>query len=184
MAESTVGTETTAVCIIPGMARVTTGGSTFENIIDMAIHASYIGMQPYQLERKQAVINICRKPACRRMAGTTIGAKTTAVCIIPGMAGVASGGGALVNIVDMAAYAGDICVQAFELEREQAVINSCGKPTGGSMAGPTICSQNPAMWIILSMASVAVSGCPLENVIYMAFLTGYFSMQPYQLENR
>ena len=87
VAGSTIRAETAAMLIVLGVAGITIRGRTFENIVLVAFLAIHLSMFPFQLERRQVVIELRGRPPGRSMACATVRAKLSLMRIILLMAG-------------------------------------------------------------------------------------------------
>jgi hypothetical protein len=154
--------EPAVVFIVPGMAGITIGGSPLENMVDMAAFARYVNVLAFQLECEQVMVNSGGEPARGRMAGGAIGAITAIVYIIRSMTRVTVGGSPLENMVDMAAFAADICMFPFQLEDRQIMVKEGRCPTSGSMAGCTVSAISALVCILCSVTGVAILRHRLE----------------------
>jgi hypothetical protein len=95
-------------------------------------------------------------PGSRGVAGNTVYAKLTKVFHWLGMAGNAGRLCADKGIVEVAIFAIDGNVCARQREVTQAVVKGYGIPIFRSMAGFTLSSKLPLMFILLKMAGVAI----------------------------
>lgn len=91
-------------------------------------------------------------PIAGRMAGGTIGAKPALVFIILFVAGVTVGRRTFVNAILVALFALRFGVLAFQFEGSQVVVEFCGLPAFGGMAGGTVRAEAPIVRIIPAMA--------------------------------
>ena len=84
----------------------------------------------------------------------------------------------------MAIFAANLDVRPSQREITEVVIKGGVFPIEGCMTGSAVRTKATIMLIILLMTGIAISGCALERVILMTFLTGYPGMFPLQFEGR
>jgi hypothetical protein len=131
-------TELAFVFIILLMAGIAIGWCALEDVVDMAILASHVDMLTIQLEGRQIVVEGGREPAVGGMARATIRTVTANVIIILLMTGIAIGGCALEDIVDMATRAGHIAMLTCQFESKQIVVHGRKWGIGTAMVGVAI----------------------------------------------
>ncbi len=162
MAGAAIRTKLSIVLVILGMAGVTTGRCAFEDVVDVASLAGDRDMFTFQFEGEQVVVDGGRQPTRRCMAVAAIRTELTFVLVIFGMAGIAVGGSALENMVDMTVLAGHVRVFAFQFEGRQVVVEGGRDPAGGGMAGAAIGAITALVVIVFGVAGVAVLRCSFE----------------------
>lgn len=149
MAQAAIHTQLAVVLVILLMAGETIAGSPLKNVVDMAIVASNCQMLAIQFERGKVVVKGGRRPARRGVAGTAIGAQPAFMGILTGMAGEAVlGGGAQVFQrpgVDMAASAGNLCMQAHQWKIIFIVVKIAPIGVQSIMAGKTAIPKGDRM---------------------------------------
>lgn len=130
--------------VILGMAGRTILWCSFEDAIDVAFIASYIGMRAGQLKSRFGVVKGGFIPILGRMASGAIHAELTLVGVILGMAVAASLPGRLeIRQSAHAVMAGrtiDRRMLAGQLERKLAVVETASKTVYPVVAGPAFCS--------------------------------------------
>jgi hypothetical protein len=89
----------------------------------------------------------------------TVGSIMTFVDIILLMAGIASRGCSLKNVIDMAVLTSYIDVLTIQLECCQVMVKGCGSPASGRVTDATIGPKAPLVVIVLGMAGITILGC-------------------------
>jgi hypothetical protein len=107
MAGATTCAKLTLVGIARSMTCNTIAGCAFEYSIHVTTQTGHINMLPCQLESGQIVVENGRFPTGGGMAGATIFSELTAMCILPGMAGIAVRCRSLKDVINMATQAGN-----------------------------------------------------------------------------
>ncbi len=176
MASCTVGTKLSIMRVIALMAGVASGGGSLVVIVGMAAAARHIHVSTDQFKGIDAVVETSREPTAGAVTISTIRTELPAMVIVLLVAGIAGGGGADVAIVRMTTRAGDGNVPTGQLEGEQIVINTGGRPTRRRMAIGTVGTKLSIMCVIALMAGDAIDGCAAVDVIDMASIAGNCGM--------
>jgi hypothetical protein len=120
MAGTAARPELTAMSILPGMAGIAVGRCALEDAVDMTTRAGRIDVLTCQFESGQIVVEVGWFPPRGGMAGTAVRPELAAMSILPRMAGIAVGGSALEDAVDMTTRAG--CVDMLTCQFENGYI--------------------------------------------------------------
>ena len=184
MANSTILAHLAIMLINICMAAKTSGGSTLEDSIDMALGAGSTAMSTRQLETCLIMIKCGGFPGSGGMAQLATLPHAALVSIIFGVTSKTSRGRAFEHIVDMASLAGHICMRASQFESRQIMIKTGGAPCGSSVAGFAILSQASIMMVIFGMTAKTSRGSAFEHVVDMASLAGHICMCTGQFESR
>ncbi len=134
------------------MAGVAIDRRALEDIVDVAGFAGDFDVLAGQWEGCQRMVKDGRQPACRGMTQTAIPTKLTLMLVVLRVAGVAIGRRALEDIVDVAGFAGNLGVLAFQLEGGQRVVELSRDPAIGRMAHAAIHTEAAFMGVVLQMA--------------------------------
>lgn len=110
MAGGAVRTEPAIVIVILLVAGIAVGGRTPKDVVDMTVLTGDCSVFTGQFEGEQIVIYVGRQPAGGGVAGGAVCSELAVVFIILLMAGIAVGGCALENVIDMTILAGNLDV--------------------------------------------------------------------------
>jgi hypothetical protein len=144
--------------IVAGVAGVTICWSAEVDMINVAGLASRSDMRPGQFEGGQVVIEESRDPASHLMAGSAVGAKTTQMDVIAGVAGEAVGGGVRKYPVGVAGFTGNGGMFTEQSEGGLVMVEDGGNPAGSRMTIPAIGTKRSQVDIIIGMAGDAAGG--------------------------
>ncbi len=95
-------------------------------------------------------------PIRRIVAGLTLRSEFSVMFIILSVAGIAIFWRAFEDIIHMAFFAGDFGMFAFKLECGEIMVEDCIFPSRGIMTALALRSVLTIMFIILSMAGIAI----------------------------
>lgn len=122
MANSTILTHRSLVCIITGMTGIAGGRGTLEDTIDMAAGTGSANMRPDQFERSCVVIKSSWLPGGGDVAGLAALTHRTFVGIVADMTGIAVSRRAFEDIIDMTTGTGSTNMRTRQLEDGCVVI--------------------------------------------------------------
>lgn len=138
MASRAIRAVLSKVFVILAMAGVTIHGRPFELAVDMAVLTSRLRVLTLEFERREVVIEGCRRPAIRRVALAAILSKTAFVWVIVPVTGRAILGGHLEvtqsSGIEMTLDTGDLSVRSGKPERKDGVIEILVKAVHTVMA--------------------------------------------------
>jgi hypothetical protein len=89
MTGRTIFAEVASMCIILLMTGVTIRRCSLKDTVLMARFASYFRMGTFQLESRKIVIEFCRLPTVRGMAGSAVGAEARFMWVVSAVTGIA-----------------------------------------------------------------------------------------------
>ena len=121
-------------------------------------------------------------PGAGGMAAAAALAHRTLMLVVCLVTGVTAGGGALVNIIDMAIGAQRLYMRAGQFEQRRVVVKDRSGPGVGGMASAAALPHAALVLIIRLVAGVTVGGRALENIVNMAIGTQRRNMRARQLE--
>jgi hypothetical protein len=172
------------VLVIARMAGVTIGGSALVDAADMAGGAGHTGMCTGQLEGRQVMVEGGGSPGGGGMAGGAVGAELPLVVVVRGVTGVTVGGGALVDVANMAGGTGHTDMRPSQLKGGQVMVEGGGSPCERGMAEAAIGAEGTLVGIIGGVAGVTIDGCAGIDIARMASFARSLGMFPNQREVR
>ena len=110
------------------------------------------------------------------MAFGTIGSQAVFMLVIGNMAGIAIGGGTLIDLIDMTAFASHIHMLTIQLVQGKVMVKFCWLPSFSRMADRTIRVKSPLMNIILGMTLKAILWSTRKDIILMTVVASDIHM--------
>ncbi len=162
MAGFAVRTKLAFVSVILLVAGIAVGECALENVIDMTARTGNCGVQAGQFEGEQIVVHVGRQPAGGGVAGCAVCAVLAIMFIVLLVAGIAVGGCAFEDVVDVATRTRDVDVFACQFEGGQIVVKGGWRPAGGGVAGTAIGAKAALVGVVPGMAGTTVLRGGLE----------------------
>ncbi len=119
----------------------------------MAVRAGYIGVRAQQFKSRQVMVEACPAPGPGIVTALAALSKTTVVLVVTLVTGETTGGCAFEDVINMAAFTGNVGVTAGELENGQVVIKAGRFPGLGRMADTAVDAKSAIMLVVFLVAA-------------------------------